>query len=354
MLVILILLLTGSIFLSNNSRTEDLTLHLNSVSVIPEPLLRMEHLKHLHLQGVEIKLPSTFKGFNHLVSLTLHGMFNTFEALNIFISKYLVIAEEQELPCLHIVAPKLKKFHFHNGTFGSLILKCPNIKEISLEFDYDDYELIRRLLHGLGSDASKRSLAKVFGQMPSIVHVQLWHGLVLEVQEFLKKRVTFKRVWRVKKPNLSLVAHSGRLSKSWYFDRGCSHHMIGNRRLLINSSHHKAGKVTFGGGEQGNILGYCILNVKGLPKFENVILLDGLQANLLSISHLRDSEHNVKFTIVDCVVYDKNNNQIMEGTCSFDNCYLLMNPEISLKIETENVDLWHQRLAHMHYRGLKS
>ncbi|KAG9453481.1 hypothetical protein H6P81_006385 [Aristolochia fimbriata] len=103
-------------------------------------------------------------------------------------------------------------------------------------------------------------------------------------------------VWMKKKLSL-YAAHAARKSSSdgtWYFDRGCSRHMIGNAGNLTDIHREDGGQVTFGDGAKGAVIGRGRLKVDGLPKLENVLLVNGLKANLLSISQLCDQNLHVR------------------------------------------------------------
>ena len=62
--------------------------------------------------------------------------------------------------------------------------------------------------------------------------------------------------------------------------------MIGNKWLLSDVQLSSLDSVTFRGGTKGSVLGSGSLNVPGLPKLRDVILVNGLKANLISISQL--------------------------------------------------------------------
>ncbi|XP_019193992.1 PREDICTED: uncharacterized protein LOC109187992 [Ipomoea nil] len=102
--------------------------------------------------------------------------------------------------------------------------------------------------------------------------------------------------------------------EKWYFDSGCSRHMTGNAKFLsdINTSN---GEVTFGDGVKGQVTGVGTLNVAGLPKLKKVLLVNGLHANLISISQLCDQNWNVSFTKDNCSVMDNEKQCVMEGSC---------------------------------------
>ena len=60
-----------------------------------------------------------------------------------------------------------------------------------------------------------------------------------------------------------------------------------------------------------------------MPKLENVLLMDRLKVNFISISQLCDDNLFVQFTKGSCLVTDNSNLCVMKGKKSSDNCYLL-------------------------------
>ncbi|XP_019157957.1 PREDICTED: uncharacterized protein LOC109154680 [Ipomoea nil] len=90
----------------------------------------------------------------------------------------------------------------------------------------------------------------------------------------------------------------------WYFDFGCSRHMTRNSKYLM-SIQPSSGSVTFGEGQKGKIVGKGILNVPGLPHLDEVLLVNGLRANLISISQPCDQNWNACFNRDCCSVRDK-------------------------------------------------
>ncbi|GAU37544.1 hypothetical protein TSUD_369920 [Trifolium subterraneum] len=115
--------------------------------------------------------------------------------------------------------------------------------------------------------------------------------------------------WKVKSENITiktkvdeeqtenkvtgLIAHTSFRASSkedWYFDSGCSRHMIEDDRFLVDIKSYSTSYVTFGDGAKGEIIGVGKLINKSLPKLENVLFVKGLTANLISISQLCDQE----------------------------------------------------------------
>ena len=82
-----------------------------------------------------------------------------------------------------------------------------------------------------------------------------------------------------------MVCSSLRVSteQKWYFDSGSSRHRTGNKELLSNLQPCGIESVTFGDGFRAIVFGCGLLQVPSLPKLENVLLVDGLKVNLISI-----------------------------------------------------------------------
>ena len=130
-----------------------------------------------------------------------------------------------------------------------------------------------------------------------------------------------------------LTALKARDSYLCYLDSGCSRHMTGNKELFKTLFEGKIGTVTFG----------------------DVWYVDGLKANLLSISQICDNGLNVLFTKYECEILDGGGDCMCVGVRTADNCYGLT-PSISNKCfsaKIDQVDLWHQRLGHASHKQLE-
>jgi len=88
----------------------------------------------------------------------------------------------------------------------------------------------------------------------------------------------------------------------WYFDSACSRHMTGSPELLRHLKPGFGGYVKFGDGSKSRVIGKGELVIQGFPIFKDVLLVEGLKANLLSISHLCDCEMTVEFDKRQCRV----------------------------------------------------
>jgi hypothetical protein len=71
----------------------------------------------------------------------------------------------------------------------------------------------------------------------------------------------------------------------WYLDSACSRHMTGNRDFFKYIKERKNGvHVTYGDGSKSKITGKGVVEILGVPTLKEVLYVDGLKANLLSIS----------------------------------------------------------------------
>ncbi|KAK0593589.1 hypothetical protein LWI29_027413 [Acer saccharum] len=102
------------------------------------------------------------------------------------------------------------------------------------------------------------------------------------------------------------VALKANASNTWYLDSGCSRHMTGNKSFFETLVMEDGGFVTFGDGSKKKVIGKSNISIPGLPSLPNALYVGGLQANLISISHLSDEGLSVMFGKVDCSILKEN------------------------------------------------
>ena len=131
----------------------------------------------------------------------------------------------------------------------------------------------------------------------------LYFSLVAIVKSFLELfgLITFDNNYLCYIALTTLKAHDSCL---WYLDNGCSLHMTRNKGLFKTLFEGKIGTVTFGDGSKSVIRGIGTVDIPGLSVFEDVWYVDGLKANLLSISQICDKGLNVLFTKYECEILD--------------------------------------------------
>ena len=140
----------------------------------------------------------------------------------------------------------------------------------------------------------------------------------------------------------------------WYLDSGCSRHMTRDRSLFKVFESKKCGNVTFGDGSKSQIKGNIIISLLGLPNITNVLYVEGLKVNLLSISQICDQDFMVLFSKGKCLVMDEFGKKLISGVHTLNNCYGLV-PNVDIMCNSNrlpNEDLWHQWMGHASYRHL--
>ncbi|XP_073020894.1 uncharacterized protein [Primulina eburnea] len=120
-------------------------------------------------------------------------------------------------------------------------------------------------------------------------------------------RPTVRQIWVPKVNTHCKVVYTSLKTNTtghWYFDSGSSRHMTGSKEHLVDYVEQKCGRVTYGGGEKGKIVGKGTLNVEGIR--------------------------------------------------SSDNCYQI-GEDLSCKhVQITELDLWHQKLRHANFKTLKN
>ena len=128
--------------------------------------------------------------------------------------------------------------------------------------------------------------------------------------------------------------------------------MTGNKQLVSNVLPSSLNSITFGYRAKGSVLGSGSLNVPRLPNLRDVFLVNEVKANLISISQLCDQDLFLKFRKDKCIIIYQDQQHIMEGNRSSDNCYLLASLNTFLNTFQNNINLWHNRMRHVSHLSL--
>jgi len=139
-----------------------------------------------------------------------------------------------------------------------------------------------------------------------------------------KKNTSNKQVCIKKEDNLLLVAHTALKILDtclWYLDSGCSKHMTCDKTLLNDVQIGRGGRITYGDGSQSKDIGKGLIDIPGLGASQEALYVEGLKANLLSISQFCDNELVVQFPKKECNIFDSSGKWLMRGERTVDNCY---------------------------------
>ena len=163
-------------------------------------------------------------------------------------------------------------------------------------------------------------------------------------------------VWRVKQCGQCIIAFTSVqvTTDPWHFDSGCSRHMAGNRFFFSELKECTSSHVTFGGGARGRIIAKGNIAKNNLPCLYDVRYVDGLKANLISVSQLCDQGYSVNFSKDNCVVINKDNQILLNGSRQVDNCYrwISNNSEVCHLNKEDQTWLWHRKLGHIDLKSI--
>src|SRR4051812_39432992 len=83
----------------------------------------------------------------------------------------------------------------------------------------------------------------------------------------------------------------------WFLDSGCSRHMTGDISLFVEFHTKKKGYVTYGDNNRGAILGKGSVGNPSTTTITDVLVIEGLKHNLLSISQCCNKDFKVILAI---------------------------------------------------------
>ena len=134
--------------------------------------------------------------------------------------------------------------------------------------------------------------------------------------------------------------------------------MNGDKSKFCLLTESDGGKVTFGGNSKGKIIGSEKVGKNLSSCIDDVMLVEGLAYNLLSISQLCDKGHKVLLDSEACTIFQPNSEVVKFTEKRVNNMYMvdLDNPvheNLCLTVNKDNLAwLWHRRLGHASYNVL--
>ena len=130
--------------------------------------------------------------------------------------------------------------------------------------------------------------------------------------------------------------------------------MTGDISLFFDFVAKKKGFVTYGDNNKGAILGKGSVGNPSSTTISDVLLVEGLKHNLISISQLCDKGYKVSFS-KDCCLIENSDKELVFKGLRVNNVYMLDLNEVSLTgakclvSMSEDSWLWHRRLAHVNF-----
>ena len=139
----------------------------------------------------------------------------------------------------------------------------------------------------------------------------------------------------------------------WHVDNGFSKHMTRDPNKFIILKRNKKGKVTFGDILSPKIIGKGTVALRNKVKDGNVLLVNNLKPNILSVIQTCDQGHICIFDSKKCEIRRKDSEKIV-GTAvrTPSNVYILENEEQFYMSQIDEVLLWHRRMVHLRLDNL--
>jgi hypothetical protein len=181
-----------------------------------------------------------------------------------------------------------------------------------------------------------------YGHKATDCHLRKYNSDLIPTTENVK-------VWKKKVDDkCGLVLSAQKKKNPWYIDSGCSKHMTGDRSKFLTLSDSKSGNVTFGNDAPGKIKGKGIVSLcNGKIKAQEVLFVEYLKHNLLSVSQVCDRGCEVVFMSKDCRIKTMDSGQLVaKGIRTKNNAYVLKEEEEECHLRKFDESwLWHRRLG---------
>ena len=136
--------------------------------------------------------------------------------------------------------------------------------------------------------------------------------------------------------------------------------MTGDRKWLNNIKQMDGGTVTFGDSNKGKIKGIGEISIDDDVLVKNILFVEGLHHNLISISQLCDNKMIAEFHRTGCNILDEETRELLFVGHRVKNIYVVDLDEVRssrmcliAQYEENNIELWHRRLGHLSHRNIR-
>jgi hypothetical protein len=149
--------------------------------------------------------------------------------------------------------------------------------------------------------------------------------------------------------------------RHWVIDSGCTQHMTKNGRVFtsIDNDGSECDNITFGDNSKGKVKGLGKIAISNNLSISNVLLVESLSYNLLSVAQLCDLGLICKFSPKDVVITSIKSDELIFKGFRYGNLYLVdfSSNDASLNTclftKSSKGWLWHRRLSHVGMNQLK-
>nr|GEZ99287.1 hypothetical protein [Tanacetum cinerariifolium] len=245
---------------------------------------------------------------------------------------------------------------------GSLNAKTLNVKSISAMCD-KCVLIDKHAMCVLKSVAKplKKTVVSESNKKPRNLTRKLYEHVSKTCSRWYSKFTPSGYIWKPKSGkehvNLNASMPLGNLIEIVLFivDSGCSKHITGNLKLLINFVEKFLGTIKFGNDQIAPILGHGDL-VQGAVTIKRVYYVEGLNHNLFSVGQFCDAELEVAFRKSTCFIRNLKGNDLLTCSRGTDLYSITLqdtnspNPIcLMAKATLSQAWLWHRRLSHLNF-----
>ena len=117
-----------------------------------------------------------------------------------------------------------------------------------------------------------------------------------------------------KKEACRLALYAQNEGSQWYIDNGYSKHMKGDHTKFLTLKEEKWGNVTFGDNASARIIGKGTVSLdNGKTKTQNVLYVEWIKHNLLSVIQMCDQGYNLTFHSKGCETRKEASGRLLEN-----------------------------------------
>jgi hypothetical protein len=171
-----------------------------------------------------------------------------------------------------------------------------------------------------------------------------------------QKRTWIRKENQYRNKECALALQDKQKKHGWYVDSGCSKHMTGDRERFLTLRKERDGSVSFKNDDSTKIIGKGTDRIgNNNTKEENVLLVEDMKHNILSMSQMCDQVHNVTFDSQKCEIRKEGSRKLIATAGrNSRNIYALSeigNKKCYLGKEYESW-IWNIRMGHIHFDNL--
>ena len=155
-----------------------------------------------------------------------------------------------------------------------------------------------------------------------------------------------ERTWKKKKiDNCALALKAQKNKDVWYVDSGCSTHMTGDRRKFVSLKEKKDGTISFENYGSSHVIGSSTVTLGSKDVIaKNVLLVENMNHNLLSVGQMCDQGHTMLFNFTKCEIRKARYGKIVATTSrALNDIYVLDEATKACLLAKEDESwLWHK------------